>query len=968
MSHHSLVILITAALLSGPPSLSSEGGLVSLPVARASRLDKRPTGWSQTSISRPVYAGPSESDLVPVLPIEDLSQAPQANDLWVDAASGNDLNDGRARATAFRTIQKAANMAAAGTTVHILPGVYRETVQPAQSGSATQPIRYVAENGPGTAIIRGSEPASSLTWTPLTSNSIGLPPGVNPANIYSAALSAPPRFVARLNSAGNVLARLPLAREPDEKITTEWKYHEYWWAANGGKYEETGCNPPANPKNCDASSRSSTQLTDTANDTVPSGIELGNLKTVGNLTGGMLVAIDNRYGHYMYRRAITGHDTAAGRITVSPPANAEGIFLLGWGTKYYVEGKPYLLDTPGEWWYDQNTKRLYLWPPASGSPAAQNIEISRRSVGFSLSGCNNWIGCSYITLDGLALEFFNENAIEISNGGNQKSYGDTVRHARIRYASRGVVIDQGTGYSASNVTDGFTLENSEVAYIDNRAIHLNYWSEYGGLPASFTHAGIVNTVIRNNELHHLSFRSDTDNATGALFMYADKLRFEGNHVHHIAQNGMQFSYSVIQSSKEYGFTPQEIKTGEILIKDNIFEQACQNAFDCGALKFWGNPPDTHVFRDVLITGNVFRNNFGWTYIGEKRGYWSGGPGSAVQGMGGFGLYMNVVSGMHVYRNIAYNNGQAGFMLYGNWRDGGMVYYNNIAANSLYGFYMAGLDDVRNGVSTLVANNMVVNNEAYGILLDDPNDLLPSMTGLTFDHDLYYGNGWSTSGSFWKPGAMTIWEPADNSYYPTLANIRTHTVWEDHGAEGDPHFQSYTLADRNMFDGSWPDLRLTGSSTRAIDRGTSSLPASLATLLAHFGVDDARQGTAFDIGRYERGGAGWAIVVTPASQMVSPSGVARYALSLSPSDWSDTVYLTFTNPSPMLIMQLTPNAISLSEQAILTITDTHPAGSPLSPGLWYTVPITGAGGGLQVIASAGILIGGTRIYLPILLCQ
>jgi hypothetical protein len=167
----------------------------------------------------------------------------------------------------------------------------------------------------------------------------------------------------------------------------------------------------------------------------------------------------------------------------------------------------------------------------------------------------------------------------------------------------------------------------------------------------------------------------------------------------------------------------------------------------------------------------------------------------------------------------------------------------------------------------------------------------------------------------------------------------------------------------MFDGSWPDFHLTGSSTNAIDRGTSSLPASLATLLAHFGVDDARQGTAFDIGRYERG---WAIVVTPSSQAVSPGGVARYTLSLSPPDWSDTVYLTFTNPSPMLIMQLTPNAISLSEQAILTITDTHPAGAPLSPGLWYTVPITGDSGGQQVIASAGILIGGTRIYLPILL--
>ena len=98
----------------------------------------------------------------------------------------------------------------------------------------------------------------------------------------------------------------------------------------------------------------------------------------------------------------------------------------------------------------------------------------------------------------------------------------------------------------------------------------------------------------------------------------------------MAHNGVQFLRSVIQSPKEYDFEPDEIKTGEILIKDNIFERACQLSMDCGGLKIWGAPPDTHVFRDLLITGNIFRNNFGWTYTSEKRGIWSGGPESVVQ--------------------------------------------------------------------------------------------------------------------------------------------------------------------------------------------------------------------------------------------------------------------------------------------------------------------------------------------------
>ena len=57
-------------------------------------------------------------------------------------------------------------------------------------------------------------------------------------------------------------------------------------------------------------------------------------------------------------------------------------------------------------------------------------------------------------------------------------------------------------------------------------------------------------------------------------------------------------------------TPAEIKAGEILVKDNVFEHACELTSDCGGLKFWGDPPDGHVYRDVLITGNIFRTG-GW---------------------------------------------------------------------------------------------------------------------------------------------------------------------------------------------------------------------------------------------------------------------------------------------------------------------------------------------------------------------
>lgn len=889
-------------------------------------------------------------------------QVPRVDDLWVDAVNGNDANNGLTPATAFKTIQKAASLAGPGTTVHILPGIYRETVYPALSGSTTEPAVYRAENGPGTVIIRGSEPSSSLTWTRLTSDPIGLPTGVYP-NVYWADLSAwnlsgPPRFIVALDSEGNVMSRLPLAREPDWQVVTEWKTHEFWWAADGGS-APAACDPVTNADhNCDLPQRSLTQLTDRTNDTEPAGIEPGNLTTLGNLVGGTLVAIDTLQGHYVYRRTITAHDVANGRVTVDRPCEHDtgsGNPGLGWGSKYYVENKPRLLDSPGEWWYDSSTKRLYLWPPTPADPATLNLEISRRDHGFILQNR------SYITLDGLTVEFLNGSAVYLTNWTEHKAYGDVIRNATLRYANYGVYLHQSVVASAprGNAIDGFTLENSEIAHIDTHAIRLSDWWENNAAANSFTRSGILNTVIRNNEMHHLGFRADGDNAIGATFYFANKLRFEGNHVHHVAHNGVQFLWSVIQSDKTYGFAPSEIKTGDILIANNIFERACQLTTDCGGLKLWGSPPDKHVFRNVLITGNIFRNSFGWTYVSEKRGRWSGGPGSSIQGMGAFGLYVDYASGIHAYRNMAYNNAYDNYAFSGSWRDGPIIYVNNIAANSLYGFSFGGSTlDTHGNVDTRIINNIIINNEAFGMQVTYTEGQTQNMV---IDYNLYHANGW---GGAWHAGPMVVrqrrpdgsltWEPQQ-----TLSQVQANTPWEDHGLAGDPAFWAYNVADHNLFDGSWPDFHLTTASTNVMDRGTTQLPASLVALLTQFDVPDPHWGAAYDIGRYE---AGFALLVQPFSRAITPGGTAQYAINLYPPDLPHKVTLNVASPSSLIMVTLDPTVLAAGENTVLTVKDMHTG--TLVPGLWSTIPITGVGGGFTQTTSARLLVGGERIYLPL----
>ncbi len=893
--------------------------------------------------------------------------AQTAADLWVDATAGSDSNDGLSPGTALRTIQEAASRAGPGTTVRIMPGVYRESVFPAADGTLESKIAYVAAEGPGTVVVRGSEPSSSLVWHQLSHDPIGLPADVDPTNIYYADLGGwdladSPRFVIELGEQEEVAGRLPLARKPNWDVETGWRYHELWWTADGGR-QVAQCDPsdPQTAWDCDIDSRCNIRLTDVSHYPEPDPrIEDGDLTSLGNgpdgLTGARLVALDTKWGHYLYTRRIEDHDVAAGRVTVDGDCLQDGGPTdpgLGWGSKYYVEDHPALLDSPGEWWYDGEQGRLYLWPPAPGDPADMAIEISRRDDGVDLTDR------SHITLDGLTIELFNENAVRQGWGG--ASEGNTVRNATLRYANYGVVVL----HSGDGVTRDFLLEDSEIAHIDSSALFISEW--WAGAPSATLgwEPSISDIVIRGNEMHDLGFRADTDNAIGVKIQFPNELRFEENHIHNVAHNGLQLLWSVIVSDNERDFAPHEIKTGGILIKDNVIEEACQLTTDCAALKFWGQPPHSHVFRDVLVTGNVLRNNRAWTYVAEQRsqnqrGWWIGGEASGVAGRAGFGLYLDFVSGIHAYRNVIHNNPYAGFMLVGTWRDGDIVFYNNVVADSLYGIRPTSPEhDAYGGsVNTRIANNIIATSEGYGIYQCTGGEDFGNMV---VDHNLYFNAGWRAheDGGVWEPGAMAVRTWGGQQYYPTVADIRAYVPgWEAGGDEGDPHFARYDPLDHNPDNSGWADFALTPDSTRAIGRG-AELPASLSALLDAFGVADPRWGGAWDIGRYE---GAFVVSVSPSIRSIDSEGVALYRLLIeSVGEFASTVTLNASTAHSCLDVTLDRSEVTEDSEVTLMVTDTGCAEGEL-----YAVQVTASAGGFTRSTAVGLILGGSQAYLPLIL--
>ena len=123
------------------------------------------------------------------------------------------------------------------------------------------------------------------------------------------------------------------------------------------------------------------------------------------------------------------------------------------------------------------------------------------------------------------------------------------------------------------------------------------------------------------------------------------------------------------------------------------------------------------------------------------------------------------------------------------------------------------------------------------------------------------------------------------------------------------------------------------------------------------------GLGADVGAYEYQGYGFRLSAAPQFHDIEAGESVIYTLDLqSLGGFTETVTLSASPPSPSLTLSLDPINIIPPGQATLTITDTH--SEPLLPGLWHSIPITGTAGEITEQVIVDLLVGGTRVYLPI----
>lgn len=380
------------------------------------------------------------------------------------ASAGSDATGNGSIGSPYQTIQKAFSVVAAGDTIHVRGGTYRESVTlSGKSGSDGNPITL--RSHAGEPVILSGLDAPTLAWTRTTLRGAAAPVYVAP---YSGAAFEQMFF----NGKPLLEARWP---NVPRAANGDWDFFSSnVWAA---------VNPSGNTYGTMVDS-------DLATASGPAGWNrsISGVRAVLN--------VDHQYT--TWTRRVSSHVAGSGTFTY--PANLGATVSVPDETgssasfnddRYYLVGEKEFLDAPGEWYFDAANRLLYLCPPGGVDPNAALVEIKNRNT--SLAADQN---SKHLTVEGIT--FF----------GTAFSFGrsPTSRSSNIIFRNNTVLYPCWTEWFS--LPAGDPLENAENSYpfiqADNSVVANNTFA-YG-----MTSALLINgwdNLIENNVVHDFDYSS-----------------------------------------------------------------------------------------------------------------------------------------------------------------------------------------------------------------------------------------------------------------------------------------------------------------------------------------------------------------------------------------------------------------------------------------------------------------------------
>ncbi|MCK4958155.1 MAG: right-handed parallel beta-helix repeat-containing protein, partial [Planctomycetes bacterium] len=414
--------------------------------------------------------------------------AARAGDYYI-AETGSDNNPGTIT-KAFRTLSKAAAVAKPGDTFYLRKGRYRQPLKlNSLTASAEKPVTFTAYHDEE-VILDGTE-ALKVKWQKYK------------GDIYSASLD---REVWQLfidDKLVNV-ARWPNASFEDGSIWDShlcmrytdrlYDYKEKKFLGNtkpGIIYDQTPVFADGTTEN--EKLKNSQTLAET-------GIDFTGCVAVLNL------------GHWLtWARPILEHNAGDNHFTYDANKTKMSKFL-----HYYIYGLP-CLDRQNEWWFDKDSKTIYLYAPNGQNPNKLTVRAKVRDLNVNAEDCSNirfrglkffattfgLSQCRDMLIEDCDLMYPSTNKFMLGHFGWAKGwsakptdnimtfiynsgegpFNNIVRNCRIEYPN---------SPSISIISPGSTIEN---CYIHDIEWDVNSSGGSGALPCG-TH-----TTIRRNTIH-----------------------------------------------------------------------------------------------------------------------------------------------------------------------------------------------------------------------------------------------------------------------------------------------------------------------------------------------------------------------------------------------------------------------------------------------------------------------------------
>lgn len=348
----------------------------------------------------------------------------------------------------FQTIGEAAARMKPGDVCRIRPGVYRETVNVDVSGTPEKPIVFQGV-GNGKVTVTGCDPVSD--WSR------------HRGDIYK--------------------AKVPLDLGPGNQVFADGQVMvEARWPNAGGSDD-----------------RYLLEFNMATMDSGTTAVKIVDRELPDADWSGATAWVSSHKRWFCWTGSVTGF--GEGYLNLVNNADAKGNQVCKKGGKYYVFGSLNLLDAGDEWYYDADSRTLYVCLP-DGGPPGDRVEVKRRACAFDLRGAEN------VVLRDLDIFAASVTTDDRSNSlvfdGLKILYPHHSSRAEHQYGSqtRSGIILQGRGHTVKNCEIAYssgnciTLSGKDCRIVNNYIHDGDYIGSYAA-PLCFSRGGRGHVVSHN---------------------------------------------------------------------------------------------------------------------------------------------------------------------------------------------------------------------------------------------------------------------------------------------------------------------------------------------------------------------------------------------------------------------------------------------------------------------------------------